>query len=177
MGLSSLLPPPPLSSVYSAPLPHSPPPCRPAGPNPGGWREEAGERAGGRASGRGLTCCYVMQEAEDSLEDWAQSLTELATMKTDLSQYIIADDVVLLQEQVEHLRCQWEELCLKVGTPGPDRGLRVYTGRQSLGGCRLLSVCVWERESVCSCCMEQPTAQLKGRRESLILLKERVKSR
>ncbi|XP_060938190.1 nesprin-2-like [Limanda limanda] len=35
-------------------------------------------------------------------------------MKTDLSQYIIAEDVLLLQEQVEHLTCQWEELCLKV---------------------------------------------------------------
>lgn len=55
-----------------------------------------------------------MQENEDSLEDWAESLTELSTMKTDLSQYIIADDVLLLQEQVEHLHCQWEELCLKV---------------------------------------------------------------
>lgn len=55
-----------------------------------------------------------MQENEDSLEDWAESLSELSAMKTDLSQYIIADDVLLLQEQVEHLHCQWEELCLKV---------------------------------------------------------------
>lgn len=55
-----------------------------------------------------------MQEDEDSLEVWAERLTELSTMKTDLSQYIIADDVLLLQEQVEHLHCQWEELCLKV---------------------------------------------------------------
>ncbi|XP_068574256.1 nesprin-2-like isoform X2 [Cebidichthys violaceus] len=54
------------------------------------------------------------EENEDSLEDWAESLTELSAMKTDLSQYIIADDVLLLQEQVEHLSCQWEELCLKV---------------------------------------------------------------
>ncbi|KAM4541190.1 nesprin-2-like isoform 1-T1 [Fundulus diaphanus] len=54
------------------------------------------------------------EENEDSLEDWAKSLTELSTMKTDLSQYIIADDVLLLQEQVEHLHCQWEELCFKV---------------------------------------------------------------
>ncbi|KAI3367261.1 hypothetical protein L3Q82_008148 [Scortum barcoo] len=54
------------------------------------------------------------KEIEDSLEDWAESLTELSTMKTDVSQYIIADDVLLLQEQVEHLHCQWEELCLKV---------------------------------------------------------------
>lgn len=61
------------------------------------------------------TVCYGMQETEDSLEDWAESLTELSTMKTDLSQYIIADDVLLLQEQVEHLHRQWEELCLKVG--------------------------------------------------------------
>ncbi|KAJ8290336.1 hypothetical protein GJAV_G00011560 [Gymnothorax javanicus] len=60
------------------------------------------------------TAEQVTKEAEDSAEDWARSLTELATMKTDLSQYIMADDVVLLQEQVEHLRCQWEELCLKV---------------------------------------------------------------
>lgn len=58
--------------------------------------------------------CYGMQENEDSLDDWAESLTELSTMKTDLSQYIIADDVLLLQEQAEHLHCQWEELCLKV---------------------------------------------------------------
>lgn len=55
-----------------------------------------------------------MQKNRVSLEDWAESLTELSTMKTDLSQYIIADDVLLLQEQVEHLHCQWEELCLKV---------------------------------------------------------------
>ncbi|XP_010783096.1 nesprin-2-like isoform X1 [Notothenia coriiceps] len=55
-----------------------------------------------------------IKENEDCLEDWAESLTELSTMKTDLSQYIIADDVLLLQEQVEHLHCQWEELCLKV---------------------------------------------------------------
>lgn len=58
--------------------------------------------------------CCGMQENEDALEDWAESLTELSTMKTDLSQYVIADDVLLLQEQVEHLHRQWEELCLKV---------------------------------------------------------------
>lgn len=62
--------------------------------------------------------CYGMQENGDSLEDWAESLTELRTMKTDLSQYIITDDVLLLQEQVEHLHCQWEDLCLKVSVPG-----------------------------------------------------------
>ncbi|MBN3317201.1 SYNE2 protein, partial [Atractosteus spatula] len=52
--------------------------------------------------------------AEESLEDWFRSLTELTSMKTEVSQYIIADDVFLLQEQVEHLHCQWEELCVKV---------------------------------------------------------------
>lgn len=55
-----------------------------------------------------------MQKNKISLEDWAESLTELSSMKTDLSQYIIADDVLLLQEQVEHLHYQWEELCFKV---------------------------------------------------------------
>lgn len=60
-----------------------------------------------------------MQEDEDSLEYWAERLTELSAMKTDLSQYIIADDVLLLQEQVEHLHCQWEELCLKVSSHPP----------------------------------------------------------
>lgn len=63
-----------------------------------------------------------MQENEDSLEDWAQSLTELSAMKTDLSQYIITDDILLLQEQVEHLHYQWEELCLKV-SPQPITAL------------------------------------------------------
>lgn len=62
-----------------------------------------------------------MQE-NDSLEDWAQSLTELGAMKTDLSQYIITDDILLLQEQVEHLHYQWEELCLKV-SPRPITAL------------------------------------------------------
>ncbi|XP_061890415.1 nesprin-2-like [Entelurus aequoreus] len=54
------------------------------------------------------------KESEDPLEDWAESLRELSTMKTDLSQYVMADDVLLLEEQVKHLHCQWEELCLKV---------------------------------------------------------------
>lgn len=82
--------------------------------------------------------CYGMQEAEDSLDDWAQSLTELATMKTDLSQYIIADDVLLLQEQVENLHCQWDELCLKVGTHGS--GNRPGWKRSRLGDERSVSL-------------------------------------
>ncbi|KAJ7990956.1 hypothetical protein DPEC_G00292250 [Dallia pectoralis] len=56
----------------------------------------------------------LITEAENFLDDWADSLTELATMKTDLSQYIIADDMLLLQEQVDYLHCEWEDLCLKV---------------------------------------------------------------
>ncbi|KAI4872642.1 hypothetical protein NFI96_028689 [Prochilodus magdalenae] len=57
---------------------------------------------------------HFIKEIQDSLDDWAVSLSELDTMKTDLSQYIITEDVLLLQEQVDHLHCQWEELCLKV---------------------------------------------------------------
>lgn len=64
-----------------------------------------------------------MQENEDSLEDWAESLTELSTMKTDLTQYIMADNVLLLPEQVEHLHSQWEELCFKVSLKKEVRGI------------------------------------------------------
>ncbi|KAG5285200.1 hypothetical protein AALO_G00000680 [Alosa alosa] len=55
-----------------------------------------------------------VKEVEDSLGQWALRLGKLSSMKTDLSQYIITDDVLLLQEQVDHLHGQWEELCLKV---------------------------------------------------------------
>ncbi|XP_043929496.1 nesprin-2 [Protopterus annectens] len=54
------------------------------------------------------------KELEDSLTDWYQSLIEVTTMKTDLSRYIITEDVELLKEQIEHLHRQWEELCLRV---------------------------------------------------------------
>ncbi|TSV02078.1 Nesprin-2 [Bagarius yarrelli] len=56
----------------------------------------------------------TITELQDSLEDWAASLSETSSMKTDLSQYIITEDVLMLQEQEEHLHCQWEELCFKV---------------------------------------------------------------
>ncbi|XP_030628013.1 nesprin-2a [Chanos chanos] len=56
----------------------------------------------------------VMQEDEASLACWAGGLRELATMKADISQYVLAGDTALLQEQVEALHDQWEELCLKV---------------------------------------------------------------
>ncbi|XP_068564553.1 nesprin-2a [Cebidichthys violaceus] len=39
---------------------------------------------------------------------------ELATMKTDMSQYVAAGDSALLEQQLEQLHGQWEELCMKV---------------------------------------------------------------
>ncbi|XP_030070635.1 nesprin-2 [Microcaecilia unicolor] len=54
------------------------------------------------------------KELEESLADWNRLLEELSKMKTDLSHYIIAEDVIVLKEQVEYLHRQWEELCLRV---------------------------------------------------------------
>ncbi|CAL8283450.1 unnamed protein product [Lota lota] len=54
------------------------------------------------------------QESQSMLGDWAESLSELSLMKTDLSQYIMADNVLLLQEQIAQLNSQWEDLCLQV---------------------------------------------------------------
>ncbi|XP_064420837.1 nesprin-2 [Latimeria chalumnae] len=54
------------------------------------------------------------KELEASLFNWVQHLTELGTMKEDLSQCIIAEDAVILKEQIELLNRQWEELCLRV---------------------------------------------------------------
>ncbi|KAI4900991.1 hypothetical protein NFI96_032985 [Prochilodus magdalenae] len=56
----------------------------------------------------------LFKELEDSLELWAGGLRELATMKADVSQYVLPTDAALLQGQVEELHSQWEELCLKV---------------------------------------------------------------
>uniref|UniRef100_A0A1A8B988 KASH domain-containing protein n=1 Tax=Nothobranchius furzeri TaxID=105023 RepID=A0A1A8B988_NOTFU len=55
-----------------------------------------------------------MQETALSLQRLATGLEELATMKTDLSQYVAASDSALLEQQLEQLHCQWEELCMKV---------------------------------------------------------------
>lgn len=55
-----------------------------------------------------------MQKDEDTLEIWAGGLKELSNMKTDVSQYVMPEDVTLLQGQVDELHIQWEELCLKV---------------------------------------------------------------
>ncbi|KAM4713181.1 nesprin-2a [Anableps anableps] len=55
-----------------------------------------------------------IQETELSLQHLADGLKELATMKTDLSQYVAASDSALLEQQLELLHAQWEELCMKV---------------------------------------------------------------
>ncbi|XP_056337531.1 nesprin-2 isoform X2 [Danio aesculapii] len=56
----------------------------------------------------------LTKEDEDLLQIWIVGLTELSTMKADVSQYVLTTDTALLQGQVEELHCQWEELCLKV---------------------------------------------------------------
>ncbi|XP_029984215.1 nesprin-2a [Sphaeramia orbicularis] len=56
----------------------------------------------------------LIQETELSLQCLATGLKELATMKTDLSQYVGAGDSALLEQQLEQLHAQWEELCTKV---------------------------------------------------------------
>lgn len=116
IGLFSCDPPPP---PLSSPLPLCPVGFNLVGPESERGRERLHESLLGRVAVFServcvTVVCYVMQEVQDCLEDWAVSLSELSTMKTDLSQYILTDDVLLLQEQVEHLHCQWEELCLKV---------------------------------------------------------------
>ncbi|XP_075782511.1 nesprin-2 isoform X2 [Pelodiscus sinensis] len=55
-----------------------------------------------------------IKELEKSLAGWNQNVKELDNMKADLAHYILAEDVMLLKEQVEHLHRQWEELCLRV---------------------------------------------------------------
>ncbi|XP_054871829.1 nesprin-2 isoform X5 [Amphiprion ocellaris] len=56
----------------------------------------------------------LIQETELSLQRLAGGLKELVTMKTDLSQYVVASDSALLEQQLEQLHSQWEELCMKV---------------------------------------------------------------
>ena len=61
-----------------------------------------------------------MQKPELSLQRLAGGLRELATMKTDLSQYVTASDSAMLEQQLEQLHAQWEELCTKVRTDGME---------------------------------------------------------
>ncbi|XP_048217916.1 nesprin-2 isoform X2 [Perognathus longimembris pacificus] len=56
----------------------------------------------------------LMKELENPLTNWIQNLKELQTMKADLSQHILEEDVMVLKEQIEHLHRQWEDLCLRV---------------------------------------------------------------
>lgn len=61
-----------------------------------------------------VSAAVLMQEEENSLKLWSGGLKELVTMKTDISQYVMPTDTLLLHGQVEELHSQWEELCLKV---------------------------------------------------------------
>uniref|UniRef100_E9QP46 Nesprin-2 n=1 Tax=Mus musculus TaxID=10090 RepID=E9QP46_MOUSE len=56
----------------------------------------------------------LIKEVEKSLANWTHSLKELQTMKADLSQHILAEDVTVLKEQIQLLHRQWEDLCLRV---------------------------------------------------------------
>ncbi|XP_077320479.1 nesprin-2 isoform X2 [Lithobates pipiens] len=56
----------------------------------------------------------TVKELEEALDEWGDGLKELDNMKAELSQYIIAEDGVVLKKQVEALHRQWEELCLRV---------------------------------------------------------------
>ncbi|XP_073426946.1 nesprin-2 isoform X5 [Dendrobates tinctorius] len=55
-----------------------------------------------------------LKELEEALDEWGDSLKDLDDMKSELSQYIIAEDGIVLDNQVEALHRQWEELCLRV---------------------------------------------------------------
>ncbi|XP_049755484.1 nesprin-2 isoform X1 [Elephas maximus indicus] len=56
----------------------------------------------------------LIKELEKSLANWTENLRELHTMKADLTQHILVEDVMVLKEQIEHLHRQWEDLCLRV---------------------------------------------------------------
>ncbi|XP_077477871.1 nesprin-2-like isoform X2 [Stigmatopora argus] len=51
---------------------------------------------------------------DEDPEAWTDGPIRLNTGETDLNRYVTADDVLLLEEDVQHLRCHWEELCIKV---------------------------------------------------------------
>ncbi|XP_048840968.1 nesprin-2 isoform X16 [Brienomyrus brachyistius] len=56
----------------------------------------------------------ITKEQEEALQHWAHDLTELAAMKTELSQYVTGKDGGPPDEAAEDLQLQWEELCAKV---------------------------------------------------------------
>ncbi|KAM5273601.1 nesprin-2 [Ctenodactylus gundi] len=53
----------------------------------------------------------LIKELEKALATWSQNLTELGAMKAELAAHVLAEDVVVLEEQMEHLHRQWEDLC------------------------------------------------------------------
>ncbi|XP_062823576.1 nesprin-2 [Anolis carolinensis] len=55
-----------------------------------------------------------VKDLEQSLANWNQRAKELGTRNADLAHYLLAEDVMVLKEQVQHLHRQWEELCLRV---------------------------------------------------------------
>ncbi|KAM8832006.1 nesprin-2a isoform 3-T3 [Spinachia spinachia] len=57
-----------------------------------------------------------IQETDLLLQHFTAGFRELATMKTDMSQYVAAGDSALLEQQLEQLHSQWEELCTKVSS-------------------------------------------------------------
>ncbi|XP_063803313.1 nesprin-2 isoform X2 [Pseudophryne corroboree] len=61
-----------------------------------------------------------IKELQEALDEWGDSLRDLENMKTELSQYIIAEDGLVLKNQVEALHRQWEELCLRVNLRKQD---------------------------------------------------------
>ncbi|KAM4854061.1 nesprin-2-like isoform 1-T1 [Thomomys bottae] len=56
----------------------------------------------------------LTKELESSLANWTLNFRELQTMKADLSQHTLEEDVMVLQEQIGLLHRQWEDLCLRV---------------------------------------------------------------
>ncbi|XP_068110339.1 nesprin-2 isoform X3 [Hyperolius riggenbachi] len=56
----------------------------------------------------------ALKELEEALDDWGDSLRDLDSMKSELSQYMVTEDSAVLKQQVEALHRQWEELCLRV---------------------------------------------------------------
>ncbi|KAM6073754.1 nesprin-2 [Chlamydotis macqueenii] len=55
-----------------------------------------------------------IKELEQSLAAWAHDMKELRARERQVSHCIPSENVMVLQEQVEHLHGQWEELCLRV---------------------------------------------------------------
>ncbi|XP_063189611.1 nesprin-2 isoform X1 [Chroicocephalus ridibundus] len=55
-----------------------------------------------------------IKELEQSLADWARDMKDVRDMKAWLAYGILAEDMMVVEEQAEHLHRQWEELCLRV---------------------------------------------------------------